>query len=169
MREQMDLLDEMDIPYEVCPGVSAFSAGAAALDLVYTLPGISQTVIITRAEGRTAVPEKEKLRALAAHGSTMVLFLSAGMTEKVSRELIEGGYRPDTPAALVYKASWPEEKTAVCTLETLAETAEKEGIRNIALIIVGDAVAQKGYLRSKLYDPSFTTEYRIGNRKGTGG
>ncbi len=169
MREQMDLLDEMGIPYEVCPGVSAFSAGAAALDLVYTLPGISQTVIITRAEGRTAVPEKEKLRALAAHGSTMVLFLSAGMTEKVSRELIEGGYRPDTPAALVYKASWPEEKTAVCTLETLAETAEKEGIRNIALIIVGDAVSQKGYLRSKLYDPSFTTEYRIGNRKGTGG
>ena len=99
----------------------------------------------------------------------MVLFLSAGMTEKVSRELIEGGYRPDTPAALVYKASWPEEKTAVCTLETLAETAEKEGIRNIALIIVGDAVAQKGYFRSRLYDPSFTTEYRIGNRKGTGG
>ena len=169
MREQMDILDEKGISYEVCPGVSAFSGAAAALDLVYTLPGISQTVIITRAEGRTPVPERENLRALAAHRSTIVLFLSAGMTGKVSEELIAGGYSKDTPAAIVYKASWPEEKYALCTVETLEETAKKEGLTKTAIIIVGDAVAQKGYLRSKLYDPSFTTEYRIGNRKGTGG
>ena len=169
MREQMDILDEYGIAYEVCPGVSAFSAAAGAMDLVYTLPGISQTVIITRAEGRTPVPERENLKALASHGSTMVLFLSAGLTKKVSEELIAGGYRPDTPAAIVQKASWPEEKYAVCTVETLAETAEKEGLTKTAIIIVGDAVAEKGYLRSKLYDPSFTTEYRKGSQKGTGG
>ena len=169
VQEQMDRLDTLGIPWDVTPGVSSFCGAAAALGMEYTLPGVSQSVIITRMEGRTEVPERESVESFAAHGATMVLFLSAGMTGKVSEELIAGGYPKDTPAAIVYKASWPEEKYALCTVETLEETAKKEGLTKTAIIIVGDAVAQKGYLRSKLYDPSFTTEYRIGNRKGTGG
>ncbi len=160
IREQMDLLDKAGIAYDDCPGVSSFCGAAAALDMEYTLPGISQTVILTRMAGRTEVPEKEEIEKLAAHGTTMVIFLSAGMTEELSERLIAGGYREDTPAAIVYKASWPDEKTYVCTLSTLAKCAEENRITKTALIIVGDVVAQAGYVRSRLYDPSFTTEYR---------
>lgn len=162
VREQMDMLDERHIAYEVCPGVSSFSAAAAALEMEYTLPSVSQSVVITRMAGRTPVPDRESVAAFAAHRSTMVIFLSAGMLGRLSRELVAGGYRPDTPAAIVYKASWPQEKTVICTVETLEEKAREQGIRKTALIIVGDTVSQKGYDRSKLYDPGFTTEYREG-------
>lgn len=162
IREQMDALDARGIAYDYTPGVSSFQAAAAALDLEYTLPEVSQSVIITRMEGRTPVPERERIEALASHGATMVIFLSAGMLEELQQRLIAGGYAPDTPAAIVYKASWPEEKAFVCTVSELAQTAKENGIRKTALIIVGDTVSQSSYARSKLYDPSFTTEYREG-------
>ena len=161
IREQMDELDKRGVAYDYCPGVSAFSGAAAALKMEYTLPDISQSVVITRMAGRTPVPERESVRAFAAHGATMVLFLSAGLLEKTQAELLLGGYREDTPAAIVYKASWPDEKTCLCTVGTLADCARENGISKIALIIVGDAVKQSGYARSKLYDPTFTTEFRV--------
>lgn len=160
VREQMDLLDEAGIPYDSCPGVSAFCGAASALNLEYTLPGISQTVIITRMAGRTPVPEREEIAKLAAHGATMVIFLSTGMLEKLSERLTEGGYREDTPAAIVYKATWPDERSYICTVGTLAQCARENNVTKTALILVGDAVAQSGYCRSKLYHPEFTTEFR---------
>ena len=160
IREQMDELDKRGVAYDYCPGVSAFSGAAAALKMEYTLPDISQSVVITRMAGRTPVPERESVRSFAAHGATMVLFLSAGLLEKTQAELLLGGYREDTPAAIVYKASWPDEKTCLCTVGTLADCARENGISKIALIIVGDAVKQSGYARSKLYDPTFSTEFR---------
>ena len=160
IREQMDELDKRGVAYDYCPGVSAFSGAAAALKMEYTLPGISQSVVITRMAGRTPVPERESVRSFAAHGATMVLFLSAGLLEKTQAELLAGGYGEDTPAAIVYKASWPDEKTCLCTVGTLAQCAQENGISKIALIVVGDAVKQSGYARSKLYDPTFSTEFR---------
>ena len=159
-REQMDILEEAGIKYDSTPGVSAFCGAASALDMEYTLPGISQSVIITRMAGRTPMPEKESIESFAAHGATMVIFLSTGMLEKLSGRLIAGGYAPDTPAAIVYKATWPDEEKYICTVDTLAQTAAEHGITKTALIIVGGAVAQSGYERSKLYDPGFTTEFR---------
>ena len=159
-REQMDILEEAGIKYDSTPGVSAFCGAASALDMEYTLPGISQSVIITRMAGRTPIPEKESIESFAAHGATMVIFLSTGMLEKLSDRLIAGGYAPDTPAAIVYKATWPDEEKYICTVDTLAQTAAEHGITKTALIIVGGAVAQSGYERSKLYDPGFTTEFR---------
>lgn len=160
IREQMDALDARGIAYDDTPGVSSFQAAAAALNLEYTLPDVSQSVIITRMEGRTPVPEREQIESFAAHGATMVIFLSTGMLGELSKRLVEGGYQHTTPAAIVYKASWPEEESYVCTVETLAQTAQEYGITKTALIIVGDVVAHNSYSRSKLYDPSFTTEYR---------
>lgn len=162
IREQMDALDERRIAYQVCPGVSSFCGAAAALNLEYTLPGISQSVVITRMEGRTPVPEREKIASFASHGATMVIFLSTGLLKELSRELIRGGYQETTPAAIVYKATWPEEKAVVCQVGTLYETALREHITKTALILVGEAVAHRGYERSRLYDPGFTTEFRKG-------
>lgn len=162
IREQMDALDERGIAYQVCPGVSSFCGAAAALNLEYTLPGISQSVVITRLEGRTPVPEREKIASFASHGATMVIFLSTGLLKELSRELIRGGYQETTPAAIVYKATWPEEKAVVCQVGTLYETALREHITKTALILVGEAVAHRGYERSRLYDPGFTTEFRKG-------
>lgn len=162
IREQMDALDERNISYEVCPGVSSFCGAAAALNLEYTLPGISQSVVITRMEGRTPVPEKEKIASFAAHGASMVIFLSTGLLKELSRELIRGGYKETTPVAIVYKATWPDEKAVICQVGTLYETAKRENITKTALILVGEAVAQRGYQRSRLYDPGFTTEFRQG-------
>jgi len=159
-REQMDILEKAGIKYDSTPGVSAFCGAASALDMEYTLPGISQSVIITRMAGRTPMREKESIESFAVHGATMVIFLSTGMLEKLSGRLIEGGYAPDTPAAIVYKATWPDEEKYICTVDTLAQTASEHGITKTALIIVGGAVAQSGYERSKLYDPGFTTEFR---------
>lgn len=162
IREQMDALDERNISYEVCPGVSSFCGAAAALNLEYTLPGISQSVVITRMEGRTPVPEREKIASFAAHGASMVIFLSTGLLKELSIELIRGGYKETTPAAIVYKATWPDEKAVICQVGTLYETAKRENITKTALILVGEAVAQRGYHRSRLYDPGFTTEFRKG-------
>ena len=168
IKEQMDELDRRGIAYEICPGVSSFSGAAAALKLEYTLPEISQSVIITRMEGRTKVPEKESIRSFAAHQATMVLFLSAGLLEPLSRELMAGGYPGDTPAAIVYKASWPEEAVYRCTVETLVETAKANHVTKTALIVVGEVLEggkKTGYERSKLYDPEFTTMFREGTKK----
>ena len=160
IREQMDVLDEKEIQYDYCPGVSAFCGAASALNLEYTLPDISQSVIITRMEGRTPVPSKESIQSFAAHHATMVVFLSTGMLEELSRRLVEGGYEEDTPAAIVYKATWPDEEKYICTVGTLAQTAAEHGITKTALMIIGDAVKASNYERSKLYDPTFTTEFR---------
>lgn len=160
IREQMDALDALGIPYDDTPGVSSFCGAAAALNAEYTLPTVSQTVIITRMEGRTPVPEKEQLTALAAHGATMVIFLSIGLVGKVQDALLAGGaYTADTPAAVVYKATWPEEKVVRCTVGSLAESTRAAGITKTALIVVGDFLGTR-YERSKLYDPAFATGYR---------
>ena len=162
-REQMDELDTRGIPYEVCPGVSSFCGAAAALKAEYTLPNVSQSVILTRMEGRTPVPEKEQIEAFAAHGATMVIFLSAGQLPRLSERLIAGGYAPDTPAAIVYKATWPDEKVVRTTVADLAEAGAREGITKTALITVGGFLGTE-YERSKLYDPTFTTEFREASR-----
>lgn len=160
IREQMDILDEKEIAYDYCPGVSAFCGAASALNLEYTLPDVSQSVIITRMEGRTPVPAKESIQSFAAHHATMVVFLSTGMLEELSKRLIEGGYEADTPAAIVYKATWEDEKKFICTVGTLAQTAKENNITKTALMIIGDVVSASNYERSKLYDPGFTTEFR---------
>ena len=160
IREQMDVLDEKKIEYDYTPGVSSFCGAASALNLEYTLPDVSQTVIITRMAGRTPVPEKEEIASLASHRATMVVFLSTGMLPKLSERLIAGGYTADTPAAIVYKATWEDEKAFVCTVGTLAETAEKNHITKTALMIIGDVVTHSHYNRSELYNPAFTTEFR---------
>jgi precorrin-4/cobalt-precorrin-4 C11-methyltransferase len=161
IREQMDALSLRGIEYDVTPGVSSFCGAAAALKAEYTLPNVSQTVIITRAEGRTPVPEGEQLRLLASHQSTMVLFLSVGILEKAQAELLAGGYSPDTSAAIVYKATWPEEQVFRCTVGTLAETAQANHITKTALVTIGNFLGDQ-YDRSKLYDPSFTHGCREG-------
>lgn len=163
VREQMDALDGLGLPYDVTPGVSSFSGAAAALEAEYTLPDVSQSVIITRMAGRTPVPEGEKLSKLAGHGCTMVLFLSTGLLEEVERELMEGGYASDTPAAIVYKATWPEQAVYRCTVSTLAATAREHRVTKTALITVGGFLGDK-YDRSKLYDPAFTHGYREASR-----
>ena len=162
IREQMDAMDRLGISYDICPGVSSFCGAAAALGMEYTLPGVSQSVVITRMAGRTPVPDRESVSCFAAHGATMVVFLSAGLLDGLQRELLDGGYKPSTPAAIVYKATWPEEKTVICRLDQLADTAGREGISKTALVIVGDSVSQAGYDRSLLYHPQFTTEFRKG-------
>ncbi len=160
IREQMDILDQDKIQYDSTPGVSAFCGAAAALNLEYTLPNVSQSVIITRMAGRTPVPDKESIASFAAHNATMVVFLSTGLLEELSAELIKGGYTKDTPAAIVYKATWPEEEKYICTVGTLAQTAKEHNITKTALMIIGDAVTHTNYDRSELYNPAFTTEFR---------
>lgn len=159
VREQFDKLDALGIDYDVTPGVSSFCGAAASLKAEYTLPGVSQTVIITRAAGKTPVPKKESIASLAAHNATMVLFLSTSLTEKLQRELIDGGYTEDTPAAVVYKATWPDERIFRCTVGTLHKTVTENGLKKTSLIIVGGCMGED-YLRSLLYDPKFTTEFR---------
>lgn len=159
VREQFDELDALGINYDVCPGVSSFCGAAAALRAEYTLPSVSQTVIITRAAGNTPVPEKESLKSLASHKATMILFLSMGAIEKTQSELIEGGIGTDFPAAIVYKATWPDEKIFRCTVGELSKTAKENKIEKTALVIVGEFLGEK-YDRSKLYDPGFSTEFR---------
>lgn len=158
IREQMDALDGLSIPYEVVPGVSSLCGAAAALKEEYTPPGVSQSVIITRMAGRTPVPEKESIRALAAHQATMVLFLSMGMLKELCAELIAGGYPADTPAAVVYKATWPQEEEIVRA--TLGDLPERAGhIRRTALVLVGGFLGDKAQ-RSRLYHPAYSHPYR---------
>ena len=159
IREQLDALNALGIPYTIIPGVSSFSGAAGAVEAEYTLPGVSQSVIITRLAGRTPVPEAEQLRLLASHGCTMVIFLSAGMLDLVQSELLAGAYTKTTPAALVYKATWPEEKVVRCPLGRLAETGRIHSINSSSLVLVGDFLGDS-YDRSKLYDPAFTTGFR---------
>lgn len=159
IREQMDLLEPNNIAFKVTPGVSSFCGVAAALNAEYTLPDVSQTVIITRMEGRTPVPEKEEMSLLASHQATMAIFLSTGLLDSLKVRLLEGGYTEDTPAAIVYKATWPEEKVFRCTVGTLPETAKNNQITKTAMIVVGGFLGNS-YERSKLYDPTFTHEFR---------
>lgn len=164
IREQMDRLDALGIPYEICPGVSSFCGAAAALKAEYTLPGVSQSVVITRMAGKTSVPEREIIKSFGAHHATMVIFLSAGLTEKLQQELLLGGYEPETPAAIVYRASWPDEKIVRCTVGTLHQSAMDSGITNHALITIGEFLGDH-YELSKLYDPTFTTAFRQGEKR----
>ena len=159
VREQFDALEALGIAYDVCPGVSAFCGAAAALRAEYTLPDVSQTVIITRAAGRTPVPERESIRELARHQATMVLFLSTSLTKTLQEELLAGGYTQQTPAAIVYKATWPDERIFRCTVGTLHETATRNELKKTALIVVGGCLGDE-YMRSLLYHPGFTTEFR---------
>jgi len=160
VREQMDELDKLGIRYESVPGVSACFGAAASLNMEYTLPDVSQTLIITRMEGRTPVPEKETIESLASHQASMAIYLSAGMTEELQERLIKGGYDRETPAAVVYKATWPEEKSLICTVGTLADAAKAHDISKIAVILVGDAVTHSKYEKSRLYSSDFSTEFR---------
>lgn len=159
IQEQMDALKEMGISYEVVPGVSSFLATAAALKQEYTLPGVSQTVIITRMEGRTPMPEKEKLRMLASHQATMCIFLSVQMMDKVVQELISGGYEASTPVAIVAKASWPDQRIIRGTLDTIADIVANEGVLRQAMVVVSK-VLDSDYELSKLYDKGFAHMYR---------
>ncbi len=159
IREQMDILDEHSIEYKVCPGVSSLFGTAAALKAEYTLPDVSQSVIVTRMAGRTPVPERESIESFAAHHATMVIFLSTGMLGELSKRLIDGGYEPETPAAIVYKATWQDEKVVRTTVKDLEKSAKENNITKTALITVGDFLGSK-YDRSKLYDPSFSHEFR---------
>lgn len=161
IQEQMDALALQGIAYEVCPGVSSMSGAAATIRREYTLPGVAQSVIVCRMEGRTAVPDGQQLAELAKHHTTMIIFLSAGLTAQVQASLLEGGYEADTPACIVYKASWPEEAVYHCTVGMLHETAEANRISKTALLLVGDFLG-KEYELSRLYAPEFTTEYRKG-------
>ena len=159
VREQFDELIGLGIEYDVCPGVSSFCGAASSLKTEYTLPDVSQTVIITRSAGRTPVPEGQSIASLAAHQATMVLFLSTSLTEKLQSELLSGGYPGETPVAIVYKATWPEEKIFRCTVDTLHKTVTENGLTKTSLIIVGNCMGDK-YVRSLLYHPGFATEFR---------
>lgn len=166
IREQIDILEEKGIAYDCCPGVSACFGAAASLHLEYTLPEVSQSLIITRMEGRTKVPEKEQIESFAAHQASMAIYLSTGMLGELSRRLIAGGYPKDTPAALCYKVTWPEEETYLCTVEQLEQTAREHGITRTALVLVGEVIAHRGYEKSRLYAPDFTTGYREARKQG---
>lgn len=158
-REQMDRLDKLGIKYEVIPGVSSFLGTAAVLNKEYTLPGKSQTVILTRMEGRTPMPEREKLVDLAKHHASMVIFLSVGFMDELTKQLLEGGYEPTTPVAVVYKATWPDQKIVIGTVADIAQKVKEAGIKKTALTVVGDFLGDE-YDLSKLYDKHFTTEFR---------
>ncbi len=159
IREQMDMLTERGIEYAVVPGVSSFCGAAAALKAEYTLPDVSQTLILTRMEGRTPVPEREEISKLASHKSSMALFLSSSLLEELSRRLIVGGYEESTPAAIVYKATWPDEKIVRTCVGELYTAAKENNINKTALILIGNFL-DSGYSRSKLYDPTFSHEFR---------
>ncbi len=161
IHEQMALLTEKGIEYAVVPGVSSFLGAAASLQAEFTLPGISQTLIVTRMAGRTPVPEKEEIARLAAHNASMAIFLSTGMLEQLAESLIKGGYTEQTRAAIVYKATWPEEKIIRTCVGDLAAEAAKAGINKTALIFVGEFLGEE-YERSLLYHPAFSHEFRTG-------
>lgn len=164
IREQMDALEARGIAFEVCPGVSSFCGAAAALKAEYTLPGVSQSVIITRMAGKTAVPDGESIESFARHGATMVIFLSTSSITELSEALLRGGYREDTPAAVVYKATWPEELVLRGTVADIAQKVKTAGISKTALIVVG-ACLGSDYELSRLYSADFSTEFRKAKSK----
>ncbi len=159
VREQFDAIEALGIEYDVCPGVSSFCGAAASLKAEYTLPDVSQTVIITREAGKTPVPDRESIRSLASHQATMILFLSTALSEKLQEDLLAGGYSKETPAAVVYKATWPDEKIFRCTVGNLHQTVTENNLKKTSLIIIGNCLGDD-YLRSLLYDPKFSTEFR---------
>jgi precorrin-4/cobalt-precorrin-4 C11-methyltransferase len=159
IQEQIDWLNQLGIRWEVVPGVSSFLASAAALGQEYTLPGISQTVIITRMEGRTPVPDREKIRSLAEHQATMCIFLSVHMFADLVQELTAGGYPADTPVAVVEKASWPDQRIFRGTLTTIADQLAAAGVNRTAMVIIGK-VLDGDYEKSRLYAPEFTHMFR---------
>jgi precorrin-4/cobalt-precorrin-4 C11-methyltransferase len=158
VEEMSDLLKNGEIPFEVIPGVSSFTAAAAALQCELTVPDLVQTVILTRVEGRTKMPPKESLEELAKHGSTMALFLSAALARRVQERLLTA-YSPDTPVAVVYKASWPDQKIVRGTLGELADIMRREKIAMTAMIIVGKCLTARGH-KSRLYDKTFSHAFR---------
>jgi len=162
IKEQIDMLAQNSIDYEVVPGVSSFSGAAAALGVEYTLPGVSQTVILTRMEGRTPVPERESITELARIRASMAIFLSSGMLAELSGKLVSGGYPGDTPAAIVYKATWPDQKVITTTIEGLPDAGAAHNISKTALVLVGGFLGGE-YQRSLLYDPAFSHGYRTGS------
>ena len=164
IQEQMDAFKARGIEYDVVPGVSSFLATAAALKQEYTLPGVSQTVIVTRQEGRTPVPEREKLRSLAQHGSTMCIFLSITMLDKVVQELIAGGYTEETPIAIVQRASWPQQKIVRATRATICEEIKDKDIDRTAMIVVSPCLAGD-YEMSQLYAPTFSHMFREASKQ----
>ena len=159
IQEQIDWLNQLGIRWKVIPGVSSFLASAAALGQEYTLPGISQTVIITRMEGRTPVPDREKIRSLAEHQATMCIFLSVHMFADLVRDLMEGGYPADTPVAVVEKASWPDQRIFRGTLMTIADQLAAAGVNRTAMVIIGK-VLDGDYEKSRLYAPEFAHMFR---------
>jgi precorrin-4/cobalt-precorrin-4 C11-methyltransferase len=161
IREQMDELDKHNIEYRVIPGVSSFTASCAAIKKEFTLPGVSQSVIVTRMEGRTPVPELEKLELLAAHKCSMAIFLSVQDISIVVERLIKGYGREDVPVAVVYKATWPDQKIIIGELNNIADKVKNEGIKNFSQILVGDFI-EGNYERSLLYHPEFTHGFREG-------
>ncbi len=162
IQEQMDTLDTWNIPYEVIPGISSYTAAASALKREFTLPGVSQSLILTRMAGRTPVPELEQLELLASHQTSMAIFLSVGMMDQVVDKLATH-YPLETPIAVIYRASWPDQKIVQGHLSTIAEKVKAAGIRKTAQILVGPFLEKElkdGYDYSKLYDPTFSHEYR---------
>ena len=163
IREQMDLLDVKGIDYEVVPGVSSFTAACASIKREFTLPDVSQTVILTRIEGRTPVPEGEDLESLAKHNASMAIFLSVQEIDRVVEQLVKGYGSDDVPVAVVYKASWEDEEIIFGTLKDIEEKVKKSNINKMSQILVGRFI-EGDYERSKLYDPSFTHEFRKASR-----
>ncbi len=163
IHEQMRALDRLGIDYDICPGVSSFSAAAAALGIEYTVPETTQSVVITRMPGRTPMPAAETVAAFASHGSSMVVFLSTGLLDDLSAELVAGGRPADDPAAIVYKASWPQEQVVRCTVGTLAQAARDHDISSTALIVVGPCLTDSANV-SRLYADDFSTGLREANR-----
>ncbi|MGX8796462.1 precorrin-4 C(11)-methyltransferase [Fusibacter sp. JL298sf-3] len=159
LREQIERLKQENIGYQLIPGVSSFLGAASALEIEYTVPEITQSVIVTRMEGRTPVPEAESIRSFASHGASMAIFLSTGLMDKVMEELLAGGMTKDTPVAVVYKATWPEQKIVTGCIDDICEKVKAEGIEKTALIIVGKCLG-KSFNDSLLYHKDFQHEFR---------
>ena len=160
IREQMDNLHKEKINSEIIPGVTSFLASAAALGSQLTLPGVTQTMIITRAEKRTKVPKREKISELAKHRATMIFYLSVQLIDNIVKEAVAGGYPKTTPVGVVYRASWPDQMIITGTLQTISKKIKAQKITRTAIIIIGDVIKPKSYEYSKLYDKSFSHGFR---------
>ena len=160
IREQMDNLRKEKINSEIIPGVTSFLASAAALGLQLTLPGVTQTMIITRAEKRTKVPKREKISELAKHRATMIFYLSVQLIDNIVKDAVAGGYPKTTPVGVVYRASWPDQMIITGTLQTISKKIKDQKITRTAIIIIGDVIKPKSYEYSKLYDKSFSHGFR---------
>ena len=160
IKEQIDNLEKEDIKSVVIPGVTSFLASAAALCTQLTLPGVTQTIIVTRAEKRTKVPKREQISELAKHKATMIFYLSVHLLPEIVKQAISGGYKKSTPIAVVYRASWNDEKILIGTLQDISKKVLKEKITKTAIVIIGDVVKPKSYEYSRLYDKTFSHGFR---------